>query len=166
MTRRIVPEIKRKPVVKNLVSRKKNRGNSNFIIPKLLPIGARLVCADTSGAKELKIIGYKKKQSTRKRLLTGGVGDICVVTVTKGVKTLRKQWHYALIIRQKVPITRKTGTLIGKVCFRDNAAVLLDKEKKSTGFTFKIKKCTVKGPIAREVHQINQKFEGITGEIR
>ena len=156
--------IKDKIIEKEIKVNKK--GRTRFNIPKLLPVGAELNCVDNSGAKKLQIIGYKKYQSTDKRYPTGGIGSVCVVRVTKGPKNLRSQWHYALIVRQKYPITRKTGSIMGKVSFTDNSAVLLEKETKNKKNYFKVKKIAVKGCFAKQLYMINKSFESITGLLK
>ena len=130
-----------------------------FKIPKLIPVGARLVCACNSGAKQLKVIGYKYYQGTRKRRLTGGIGSVATVTVTKGKSSLLKKVHHALIIRQKYAITRFSGAIVGKVRFMDNAAVLLDAD-------LKCKKVQVKGVIAKEVLSFKKHYQSMNGTFK
>jgi large subunit ribosomal protein L14 len=133
--------------------------SKSFKIPKLIPIGSKLVCADSSGAKMLQVIGFTHYQGTRKRRLTGGIGSVAVVVVKKGKVSLKKKKHYALIIRQKYPIIRLKGPVLGKVYFPDNAAILLDENKK-------YKKTSVKGVIAREVLSFNKNYQNIAGDFR
>lgn len=130
-----------------------------FKIPKLIPVGAVINCADSSGAKTLKVIGYKFMQGADKKRLQGGVGCVAVVTVQKGKLSLKKKVHKALIIRQRFPITRFTGPTIGKVAFRDNAAVLLDPKGK-------VIKDVIKGPVAREVLEIKSLYSNLTATYR
>ena len=130
-----------------------------FKVPKMIPIGSKLVCADSSGAKELKVIGYKFTQGADKRRLSGGVGSVAVVVVTKGKTSLKKKTHKALIIRQKFPITRFKGAIVGKVAFRDNAAVLLDTQGK-------VIKDTIKGPVAKEVLNIKSIYSALSATYR
>ena len=66
--------------------------------------------------------------------------------------------HYALIIRQRYPYLRKTGPTLGKVCFEDNAAILLDQNKK-------VKKVAIKGVVAKEISYI-KKYSGLNGVFR
>jgi large subunit ribosomal protein L14 len=75
------------------MSRKVGRGIRKFTprIARGLPIGAKILCADNSGAKELQIItvfGYKGKL---RKLGKAGIGDKVNVSVTKGKQDLRKQ---------------------------------------------------------------------------
>ena len=131
----------------------------DFKIPKLLPVGTELVCACNSGAKKLLIIGVKHQQSTDRRRNTAGVGSLVRVSVKEGKDALKGKIYNALVIRQKYPITRFVGKSKGKVCFRDNAAILLDEDAK-------VKKCVIKGPIAREVLVMKKHYEAIGGSIR
>lgn len=129
-----------------------------FKIPKLIPVGSVIQCADSTGAKKLKVIGFKGHQSTRKRRLTGGVGSIAIVTVVKGLNSLKKKVHYALIVRQKYQYTRFKGLNSGKVRFVDNAAILLQKD-------LSLKKSTIKGPVARQV-SFKKKYSEINAVYR
>jgi len=109
-------------------------------IPRALPIGAHLVCADNSGAKEVKLIGVIGYKGRLRRLPAAAVGDMVVVSVKKGVTELRGQVFHAAVIRQKQPYRRADGTWI---CFEDNAVVLLTPEGD-------VKGSEVRGPIALE----------------
>ena len=105
------------------MSRKVGRGIRKFIprIARGLPIGAKILCTDNSGAKELKLItvfGYKGKL---RKLGKAGVGDLVNVSVTKGKQELRKQVLQAIIVRQRKPYRRPDGTWVQ---FNDNAAVV------------------------------------------
>lgn len=113
---------------------------SSSRVCRLLPVGARVKCVDTSGAKELQIIGYPGLQGAKGRLRTGGVAMEAIVTVKKGPVNLKGKVHRAVIVRQKAPIHRlDTGI---RIRFQDNAAVLL---------LDKMKKIPVKGVVAKEV---------------
>jgi large subunit ribosomal protein L14 len=94
------------------MSRKVGRGIRKFTprIARGLPIGAKILCADNSGAKELQIItvfGYKGKL---RKLGKAGIGDKVNVSVTKGKQDLRKQVLSAVIVRQRKPYRRPDGT--------------------------------------------------------
>lgn len=121
-------------------------------IPKLLPIGTELTCACNSGAKKVEIIGVLNVQGTRKRRLSAGIGSVVVVRVTKGVSSLKKKVLYGLVIRQKYPITRKTGPYYGKVAFEDNACILLETNLSP-------RKAVIKGPVAKEIGEIKKYSE-------
>lgn len=125
------------------MSRKVGRGIRKFIprIARGLPIGAKILCADNSGARELKILtvfGYKGKL---RKLGKAGIGDRVNVTVTKGKQELRKQVLQAIIVRQKKPFRRPDGTWMQ---FEDNAAVLIKPGGEPQG-------SELRGPMAREV---------------
>jgi large subunit ribosomal protein L14 len=125
------------------MSRKVGRGIRKFIprIARGLPIGAKILCADNSGAKELQIItvfGYKGKL---RKLGKAGVGDRVNVTVTKGKQDLRKQVLQGVIVRQRKPYRRPDGTWMQ---FEDNAAVLIKPGGEPQG-------SELRGPMAREV---------------
>ncbi|MGY5875833.1 MAG: 50S ribosomal protein L14 [Candidatus Thorarchaeota archaeon] len=125
------------------MSRKVGRGIRKFIprIARGLPIGAKILCADNSGARELQIItvfGYKGKL---RKLGKAGVGDRVNVSVTKGKQELRKQVLQAVIVRQRKPFRRPDGTWMQ---FEDNAAVLIKAGGEPQG-------SELRGPMAREV---------------
>ncbi len=125
------------------MSRKVGRGIRKFIprIARGLPVGAKILCADNSGARELKLLtvfGYKGKL---RKLGKAGIGDRVNVTVTKGKQELRKQVLQAIIVRQKQPYRRPDGTWMQ---FEDNAAVLIKPGGEPQG-------SELRGPMAREV---------------
>jgi large subunit ribosomal protein L14 len=109
-------------------------------ISRALPKGARLTCADNTGAKIVEIVAVLKYKGVRRRLPAGGVGDILVVTVKKGTPELRKQLFNAVIIRQRRPYRRPDGTT---VAFEDNAVVICAPNGDLKG-------TDIKGPVARE----------------
>ena len=112
-------------------------------VTRVLPVGARIVCADNSGAKILEIVNVHKYKTRLSRLPAAAVGDFCNVVVKKGPAELRKQVHGAVIIRQKYPIRRLNGV---RVTFEDNAAIIItpDGELKGTD---------IKGPVAVEASE-------------
>jgi large subunit ribosomal protein L14 len=125
------------------LSRKVGRGIRKFMprIARGLPIGAKILCTDNSGARELQIItvfGYKGKL---RKLGKAGVGDRVNVSVTKGKQDLRKQVLQAIIVRQRKPYRRPDGTWMQ---FEDNAAVLIKAGGEPQG-------SELRGPMAREV---------------
>ena len=113
-------------------------------ISRGLPKGARLVCADNTGARELNLISVAGYHGTANRLPSAGI----TVSVTKGSPEMRRQVLHAVIIRQKKSIRRPNGL---RVKFEDNAAVLIDEAGAPRG-------TEIKGPIAREVAE---RFGGI-----
>ena len=110
--------------------------------------GAKLVCADNSGARELNLISVAGYHGTLNRLPKAGIGDRVTVSVTKGTPEMRRQVLQAVIVRQRKPIRRPDGV---RVKFEDNAAVLIDDVGEPRG-------TEIKGPIAREVAE---RFGGI-----
>ncbi len=125
------------------MSRKVGRGIRKFMprIARGLPIGAKILCTDNSGARELQIItvfGYKGKL---RKLGKAGIGDKVNVSVTKGKQDLRKQVLQAIIVRQRKPYRRPDGTWMQ---FEDNAAVLIKAGGEPQG-------SELRGPMAREV---------------
>lgn len=103
--------------------------------------GSRIVCADNTGARELKIISIAGYHGTLNRHPKAGLGDKVTVSVTKGTPEMRRQVIEAVIIRQQKPIRRPDGL---RVKFEDNAAVTIDDAEEPQG-------TEIKGPIAREV---------------
>ena len=121
------------------------------VVPRCLPTGARLVCADNTGARELEIIAVKGYKGVRRRYPAAGVGDIVVVSVKKGSPDIRKQVHYAVIVRQRKEYRRPDGT---RVKFEDNAAVITDPNGNPKG-------SEIRGPVAREAAERFSKIGSI-----
>jgi len=109
-------------------------------IVRSLPNGARLVCADNTGAKELEVIAVKNYSGTVRRLPAAGVGQLVFVSVKKGTPEMRKQVLPAIVIRQKKEYKRADGT---RVKFEDNAAVIVTPEGTPKG-------SEIKGPVSKE----------------
>ncbi|MEM2142349.1 MAG: 50S ribosomal protein L14 [Candidatus Thorarchaeota archaeon] len=139
------------------MSRKMSRGIRKFT-PKItrgLPVGATVVCADNSGAKEMKIMTVLGYKTTLGKLTKAGVGDLVNVSVTKGKQELRKQVLQAIVVRQKKAYRRPDGTWIQ---FEDNAAVLIKGEGEPQG-------TELRGPMAREVTLRWPKVAAIASKI-
>ncbi|HIQ38404.1 MAG TPA: 50S ribosomal protein L14 [Methanothermococcus okinawensis] len=109
-------------------------------VTRALPTGARVICADNTGAKELEIIAVKNYKGVARRLPSAGVGSMVVVSVKKGTPEMRKQVLPAIIIRQKKEYRRPDGT---RVKFEDNAAVIVTPDGNPKG-------SEIKGPVAKE----------------
>ncbi|MDI6720865.1 MAG: 50S ribosomal protein L14 [Candidatus Aenigmarchaeota archaeon] len=92
-------------------------------ITKSIPLKARLVCADNSGAKELELIAVRGYKGRLRRLPKAGIGDVIICSVKKGKEKIRKTVVYAVIVRQKKEYRRIDGN---HVRFEDNAAVLVN----------------------------------------
>lgn len=108
----------------------------------------RLKVADNSGAREIMVIQIlgKGKGGTFQKF--GSVGEIVsasvkVVLPNSGIK--KGDVVYAVIVRTHKEIRRKDGSYIR---FDDNAAVLIDKEKKEPRGT------RIFGPVARELKEM------------
>lgn len=110
-------------------------------VVKALNSESMLSCADNSGAKKVQIISFKTYKGRKRRHPRGGVGDVVTCTVKKGDFKLRHKIQYGVIIRQKKEFRRANGI---RVCFEDNALILVDKKITPLG-------SEVKGPMAKEV---------------
>ncbi len=109
-------------------------------IVKSLPTGARVECADNSGAKVIKIIAVIGYKGVRRRLPKAGIGDLVVASVKKGRPEMRKQKVNAIIVRQKKEYRRPNGL---RVKFEDNACVIVNEDGEPKG-------SDIKGPVAKE----------------
>ncbi len=107
-----------------------------------LNLGAKMISADNSGAKIVRLVGVKKGKSTKARQGYAKIADWVKVSVRKGVPDMKGKVFDAVIIRQKRPYRRLTGE---RVAFEDNAVAILKDEKGNPKAT------QIKGPIAREV---------------
>ncbi|MDZ5812001.1 50S ribosomal protein L14 [Halorubrum sp. AD140] len=103
--------------------------------------GSLITCADNTGARELKVISVAGYSGTKNRHPKAGIGDKVTVSVTKGTPEMRRQVLEAVVVRQRKPIRRPSGT---RVKFEDNAAVIIDDLDEPRG-------TEIKGPVAREV---------------
>ena len=120
---------------------------------RLLPIGAKVNCANTS-AKQAKIFSVKKLRGTKRRLRAAGVGSIVGVTVTKGPEQMKHKMYQGVVIRQKAPYRRKA---LGFIRFDDNSIILLDKKRD-------VVKGTIRGVIAKEVLS-NPRYAELSGRV-
>ncbi len=109
-------------------------------ITKALPTGARLECADNTGAKVLQIIAVKGYRGVKNRYPKAGIGDVVIVVVKKGRPAIKKQMVKAVIVRQRKEFRRPSGV---RVKFEDNAAVIVDEKGMPKG-------SEIRGPVARE----------------
>lgn len=107
---------------------------------KGLPIGSKLKCIDNTGAKEVRTVSVINYHGVHRRYPHAGVGDMIVVSVTKGTPEVRRELSNAVIVRQKRPFRRADGTMVE---FEDNAVVLTTEEGQTKG-------SEIKGPVARE----------------
>lgn len=112
----------------------------NANIPRSLPTGAQLVCADNSGAKVVEIIAVRGYKGVHRRYPAAGVADLVIVSVKKGNPEMRRQVLKAVIIRQTKEYRRADGT---RIKFADNAAIIVGDDGLPKG-------TEIKGAVARE----------------
>lgn len=110
-------------------------------VNKGLQVGSRLTCSDNSGAKIVQIIGVKGAKAAHAMYPKVGVGDVVTVAVKKGTTEMKKKVLKAVVVRQRQPFLRPNGM---RMCFEDNAAVIIDDQGLPTG-------TEIKGAVAREV---------------
>ena len=104
----------------------------------------RLVVADNTGAKELRVI--RVMGSSNKKF--AAVGDIVVATVkdaSPNMTVKKSEVVKAVIVRTKHDIKRADGSVIR---FDENAAVIINKDGNPRG-------TRVFGPVARELRDKN-----------
>jgi large subunit ribosomal protein L14 len=111
---------------------------------KSLNIGSLLEACDNSGARIVKVVSIKKGKTKKGRQGYAKIADWVKVSVRKGDPKMKGEVFDAVVVRQKKPWRRNTGE---RVCFTDNAVVLLKDEKGNPKGT------QVKGAIAREVQE-------------
>ncbi|MEM4605526.1 MAG: uL14 family ribosomal protein [Candidatus Pacearchaeota archaeon] len=109
-----------------------------------LNIGSYVEVCDNSGARIAKIVSVVRAHTRKGRQTPARVGDWVKVSIRKGDPKMKGQVFDAVVVRQKKPWRRLTGE---RVCFTDNAVVLLKDEKGNPKGT------QIKGPIAREVQE-------------
>lgn len=109
---------------------------------------SKLVVADNSGAKEIKvfhIIGSSGKRFAR-------LGDLVRASVKKatpGGTVKKSDIVEAILVRSRKEIRRPDGSYIR---FDDNAAVIVNKEKQPVG-------TRVFGPVARELRVVSERLK-------
>jgi len=109
-------------------------------ISRGLPTGAMIKCTDNTGAKELKIVQVVGYKGRLRRVPVATVGDMIMVSVTRGSPDMRKQIFPAVAVRQRMPFRRVDGTVVQ---FEDNAAVVMTPEGELKG-------TEIRGPVAKE----------------
>lgn len=117
--------------------------------------GSKIQIADNSGAKIGQIINVDHYKGRLRRLPKATVGSICTVTIKKGRPDIRGNILKAVIVRQKMIFRRLDGT---RLCFEDNAAVLVTKEGDPKG-------TAISGPIAREAAELFPRLASISSVI-
>lgn len=105
-----------------------------------LPVGSRLVCADNTGAKQLKVINVHGYSGRLRRVPSACVGEMISISVTKGTPDLKGQIFPAVVVRQRKTFRRADGV---RLQFEDNAGVIMTPEGELKG-------TEIRGPVARE----------------
>ena len=109
-----------------------------------LHIGSYVFAADNSGARIVKITGVKRAKARKKRQVSAKIADWVKVSVREGKPEMKGVVFDAVVVRLKKPYRRNTGE---RICFTDNAVVLLKDEKGNPKGT------QIKGPVPREVQE-------------
>lgn len=117
--------------------------------------GSKVLITDNSGAKIAQIINVDHSKTRLRRLPKASIGSIVTVTVKRGKPELRGSILKAVIVRQKRIYRRIDGT---RLCFEDNAAVLVTKEGEPKG-------TEIRGPIAREAAEMFPRLASISSLI-
>lgn len=105
-------------------------------------LGAKMIAADNSGAKIVKIVSVKKGKGRKGKQQCAKIGDWVKVAVKKGNPDMKGKVFDAVLVRQKKSWRRLTGE---RVAFEDNAVAILKDEKGNPKGT------QIKGPIAKEI---------------
>lgn len=113
-------------------------------ITKALNLGCKANVADNSGARIARIVSVKRGKGVKGRQGSAGVGDWVKVSIKEGLPEMKGNVFDAVVVRQKKPYRRLTGE---RICFYDNAVVLLKDEKANPKGTM------IKGPIAKEISE-------------
>lgn len=105
---------------------------------------SKLLVADNSGAKKLKVIrvlgGYKKRY--------GKIGDIVTCSVKEAAprgQVKKGDVVHVVVVRSRKEVNRKDGTAVR---FSENAGVIIDKKTKEPKAT------RIFGPVARELRSL------------
>lgn len=116
----------------------------NAKVTRGLNIGSKVLAADNSGARIVRITSVVHGKTKKGRQQYAKVADWVKVSVRAGKPDMKGVVFDAVIIRQKKSYKRKTGE---RVCFEDNAVALLKDDKGNPKGT------QIKGPVAREVQE-------------
>lgn len=107
-----------------------------------LNLGAKMISADNSGAKIIKIVSVKKGKGRKGKQGCAKLGDWVKVAVKKGTPEMKGKVFDAVVIRQKKSWRRLSGE---RVAFEDNAVAILKDDKGNPKGT------QIKGPVAKEI---------------
>jgi len=110
-----------------------------------------ILCADNSGARELRVIQVPGYKGRKRRLPPASVGDMVMVSVTEGIPDMRHKLFNAVVVRQRKPYKRADGTWIR---FEDNAAIIMTPDGETRG-------SNIKGAVAREATERWPRVAGI-----
>lgn len=105
-------------------------------------IGTKMMAADNSGAKVVKIVSVKRGKGKKGKQMCAKLADWVKVSVKSGKPEMKGEVFDAVLIRQKKPFRRKNGE---RIAFEDNAVALLKDDKGNPKGT------QIKGPIAKEI---------------
>jgi len=105
-------------------------------------IGTRMIAADNSGAKSVKLVGVKRGKGKKGKQQCAKLADWVKVSVKSGNPDMKGKVFDAVIIRQKKSFRRLSGE---RIAFEDNAVALLKDEKGNPKGT------QIKGPVAKEI---------------
>ena len=120
-----------------------------------LPVGARMNCADNTGAKILYIMAVSRFGARLNRLPAASIGDMVLVTVKKGKPELRKKVMPAVVVRQRKSWRRSDGIFI---CCEDNAGVIVNPKGEMKG-------SSVSGPVTKECADLWPRVAAHAGAI-
>ena len=108
---------------------------------KALNIGSKVIAADNSGARIVRIVSIKGGKSVKRRQFSAKIGDWVKVSVREGKPDMKGEVFDAVVIRVRKSYRRLTGE---RIAFTDNAVALLKDDKGNPKGT------QIKGPVARE----------------
>lgn len=105
-------------------------------------VGAKMIAADNSGAKIVKIVGVKHGKGRKGKQQAAKLADWVKVAVKKGIPEMKGKVFDAVLIRQKKSWRRLNGE---RIMFEDNAVAILKDEKGNPKGT------QIKGAVAKEI---------------
>jgi len=111
---------------------------------KGLNLGSFVNAADNSGARIVRIVAVKGGKSVKGRQFGCKIADWVKVSVREGKQDMKGLVFDAVVVRVRKPYRRLNGE---RLCFTDNAVVLLKDEKGNPKGT------QIKGPVPREIHE-------------
>jgi len=121
-----------------------------------LNLGAKLIAADNSGARIVRLVSVKKWKAKKGQQVAAKVADWVKVSVKKGTPEMKGKVFDAVVVRQKKSYRRLTGE---RVAFEDNAVAILKDDKGNPKGT------QIKGPVAREIQERWAQVAKIAGSV-